>query len=444
MIDPIVNNEQGDSCRTKINESFTELETKEILSNKVQNLNNPNTYEYPSTQAIAELIVPKVFEIKRFIIEDGLSDFSHAINKMWLDYGKATMWAYDQNYNRCIFELKQNDEIKYSDYVADHDDLIDQINANCDFSGPGLNGAVHVRVYFNQNLPKISKFWNFNDALAILKGYENLNNLRIVTPPSLTNAFVTALWTALEAEEGAISVTNDERTIWFQRSLKSTYNGFDSKRNNNQGIMFANGNAQGRYCNRTTGVITHVDSVNLNNLEETPFQNRASVLVRITGTDVADITNLDRYPSVVKYKYDNLLRLHALRFQDPVNNRRYYAMLIKPVGIDTILVGASEVDTVTHELYGLFYNNNTNPVIRKLTTETPHSDNTAWTVRKSELFNHMLPNPSKMNKQYKNDSYLKKCKLFYMDENGNASDFSPELVVKTRNRGSEYKLMVNS
>lgn len=386
------------------------------------------------------------FVIKKFILPAGTntSKLHDKVNKYFNDYGRASDINNSVNYSRCIFTFTQDGVIRYKARIADYTDFFTVANNTLIFDGGNsLEFDVFVKVSFNISKPRISKFWNYNEGYAILKRYALLNQ-KVAVNPSLPTEFVQQLWTWLRVEEAQIpAVITEPKTIWFQTTLKAVYNGFDVQNAPAQGIRFVDVENRNRYMMRSNGTLYKVDTVAGIYDAESIFSNRVSIVVKITDLDYTTLQNYDIHPSNNRYCEDNLVRIHALRFKDPNNNRRYYSMLVKPIGIDTIIIGKSNINTSTDKLYGIFYNENTTPIIREIVTFTPqNTEQAVWGVKKSELIKYMMPRKMQKADNFVNDVNIKKCRLFYIDVDSNASKFSKAIIVKTRTRGANIKLAI--
>lgn len=419
------------------NRKITEVKMNELLTDFIDSTQSEEQAE--------ELL------LKEFTLYKGLSldtgKISNKINKYFLDSVQNSA-----HYNRAVYRITENTNVIAEMQFENQGVLSQWLFDNLTEDDNRLAYDVTIKVFINLQYPEIGNIWAYNNGYGILKGHSNLHNHKVVVNPALDVSFLQQM-VSINRNIGGdfpdVTITNPN-ILWFQNTQKTLYNlpkfnGSDSADMRPFSIKLIGGvHKSGRWEIYKKGLSGGGHSFEEGEVS-TDYDyvytvSDDTVIVRVNDNHTLDVvqSKANRH-SIRALKSDNLVAVMHLKMSD-----WHHAFLVKPVGMDTFDIRDSNIDHAKHRLFGYFYDvSNNNPFIRviKGSSINPNED-IKYSVRKAKIVDYMLPRDYSGYGFKENPANMRKCKLFYMDEFGNASKLSRPIYLKLLDRGATLKMMM--
>ena len=391
-----------------------------------------------------------IYIIKKFVIQALPDSYQIAseINVKFFDYGAGTT-ASSSNYDYVKFKIEQKGVVIHDGVLTNitnyHSKLLEFIINTSDYTTDNTT----VTAYIDRNIDAINRIDGRNHGFGLLRGdRSNYRDGKKKTLHAFTantySPLMADIWTQLSAMAGiTVPSTIDNNAVWMSGVSSSMYTAIKSTDSRVPfGYPFSEGYNR-KVFNPDTDQYENISLNGIINGFDPVHHKRTGWQIYVNFSDTGSKNIMGNSLRVQVFRQmQSLVQFNLYEVQKGVT--KYYYILVKPCGLDTF--DLSYFDTLKYSLYAVLDDGYSSPIIRKVAAEdlSEAVENRSFRVRKSAIFKSgMMLNRATASKSI-NARGQKEMRFFYTDNQGNASGFSPKVVVVNKKRGYTTGLMIDN
>lgn len=354
-----------------------------------------------------------------------------------------------EEHNKFLFDISYDNGTQFLEQQFDNiADLTSFLNVHTPYSGNYITSQYIVECYAKQipEIGAISKIYGLNTFYSCLKGkgaykknYKTAYESLYTHDGHFTDKredFITKVWEhfTFNGFINAGNIENAARAIWFSQTPANVYGLFK----NGHTIRFPNGEIGNRYSF---------------NWGDSSFHTHGTYDISVTDSAFVFLmtgNNIQVSSSISDNEYYNneiisMIKIYKLEGTDGSGDNRT-AIYVKPVGQDVFRL--NHISNISGKsLYAIYYegDNDHQPIIKRLNAELVDNIwcDVSYMIEKQHW--SLLPAiASSQMKMHIGHSKQKKFRFFIGDDNGNISQFSPEVTPFCFRSGAKQKTLIRS